>query len=206
MGVRTEANGSALTPSRSTTSDGSDVAVLMMPGYRGSGPAHWQTLWEQSRPDIERVLQVSWHRPRLGDWAVTLERAVSARRRVVLVAHSLACALVAQWARCGSVGRVASALLVAPADVDRSGRSPELASFAPMPLELLPFPTWVVASSNDPYVSRDRASAFAFAWGARFIDAGRIGHINVDSGHGDWPEGAQLLEELLAATQVGRCA
>lgn len=172
------------------------ATVLVLPGLNGSGPDHWQSRWERRHPELRRVEQASWDRPRLGDWASTLEEAVSSHRRVILVAHSLGCALVAHWARCGSTGRVASALLVAPADVERPGASPEIRSFAPMPVAPLPFPAWVVASADDPYASLARARHFAEAWGARFLDVGRAGHLNVDSGHGHWPEGEALLEQL----------
>ena len=34
-------------------------------------------------------------------------------------------------------------------------------------------------------------------WGARFIDAGPGGHLNGESGLGDWPEGRKLLTDFL---------
>lgn len=178
-----------------TTSD-SRPTVLILPGWRGSGPGHWQTEWQRARPELRRVEQASWSEPVLGDWAEELEKAVrAAPSPVLIVAHSLACALVAHWARAGSVARVAGALLVAPADVD----DPSLGtprSFSPMPLERLPFPTWVVGSRNDPYASFERAGQLALAWGGQLLDAGRAGHVNVDSGHGPWPRGATLLAAL----------
>ena len=172
------------------------LAVLVLPGLNGSGPGHWQSIWERRHREFQRVEQASWSEPRLGDWAATLERAVrAAPAPVILVAHSLACALVAHWARVGATERVAAALLVAPADVDALERV-EIRSFAPMPLERLPFPSWVVASENDPFVTLDRSRSFARAWGAPFLEAGRCGHVNVASGYGPWPEGEALLAEL----------
>jgi hypothetical protein len=60
----------------------------------------------------------------------------------------------------------------------------------------LPFPSAVVASSDDPFVSIKRAHAFASAWGAAMIEIGARGHINVDAGFGPWPEGRAMLERL----------
>jgi hypothetical protein len=37
-------------------------------------------------------------------------------------------------------------------------------------------------------------------WGASVIDAGPRGHLNGDSGLGDWPEGLTLLHRLAAQT------
>jgi predicted alpha/beta hydrolase family esterase len=94
--------------------------------------------------------------------------------------------------------RVRAALLVATADVDSPAHTPpETRDFAPKPRARLPFPATVIASRNDPYVTLERARAFAAAWGADFVDAGAIGHINAASGLGDWPEGRRWLRALV---------
>ena len=66
-----------------------------------------------------------------------------------------------------------------------------------MTTQALPFPSVLFASQNDPYCSFARASEMAAAWGARCIDYGMAGHINADSGLGDWPEGHAHLMQLL---------
>lgn len=65
-----------------------------------------------------------------------------------------------------------------------------------MPLNRLPFPSIVVASSDDPYVTLERAEEFARAWGSEFVNIGPGGHLNSASGLGDWPVGFALLERL----------
>ena len=65
-----------------------------------------------------------------------------------------------------------------------------------MPQQRLSFPSIVVASETDPYVSIDRAEEFSRSWGSRFVNLGPAGHINVASGHGPWDQGLLLLEEL----------
>lgn len=173
--------------------------VLVLPGYGNSGPDHWQTLWE-SRHGYERVEQRDWDRPDLADWLEGLERAVTREPgQVVIVAHSLGCAAVAHFAARPAASRVKAALLVAPADVDSELHTPDdVRGFAPLPVAPLPFRTIVVASRTDPYMRFVRAAALAEQWGARLVDVGRQGHLNADSGIGDWPEGHALLEELLA--------
>jgi predicted alpha/beta hydrolase family esterase len=66
-----------------------------------------------------------------------------------------------------------------------------------MPLALLPFRTIVVASTNDEYVTPERARFFAERWGARIEFIGPAGHINSASGLGRWPAGVALLRELM---------
>ena len=63
-----------------------------------------------------------------------------------------------------------------------------------MPLNRLPFPSIVVASSNDPHVTLDRAHQFAAAWGSRFVNIGVAGHISDTVG--PWPEGLGLLDQM----------
>jgi hypothetical protein len=95
---------------------------------------------------------------------------------------------------------VAGALLVAPADVDRVDVASELATFAPVPKQPLPFPSIVVASTDDPWVTIERAHSLAVEWGSHFVDYGPHGHINAASGLGYWPEGLDLLSRVLEAS------
>lgn len=180
----------------------SSVTVLVLPGYGDSGPDHWQTLWER-RFGYVRVAQDDWERPQRAAWVATLDAAVGrAPGKVALVAHSLGCALVAHWAERGASDRVVGALLVAPPDVEEVRHLiPEVESFAPVPLKRLPFPAIVVTSATDPYVEPTRARAFASGWGARLVELGDAGHVNAESGLGEWTAGHQLLEELIDGQQ-----
>ena len=174
--------------------------VLLVPGLWNSGPENWQSYWERERSDCVRVVQSDWETPRREDWVLTLETAVAAAPRpVVLAAHSLGCALVAHWAGSprASVGNVRGALLVAPSDVEAPSYPRGPSGFDPMPQRPLPFAALVVASSDDPYVTLERARQFAQAWGARLFEAGPLGHINADSKLGGWPQGQELVDGLL---------
>ena len=173
--------------------------VLVLPGYGDSGPDHWQSHWERADPTFRRVVQDDWLLPKLDDWLARLEECVAAcATPPVLAAHSLACSLVAHWA--GRPGaRAAGALLVAPADVDSPVHTPdEVRSFSPIPLAPLPFPSIVVASTDDPFVTLARATALAHAWGSRLVTLESAAHINADAGFGPWPDGRRLLAELTA--------
>jgi predicted alpha/beta hydrolase family esterase len=116
---------------------------------------------------------------------------------VVLVAHSLGCILTAAWAEVSrSTGRVQGALLVAPGDPERDELRGLLPSWAPIVRQRLPFSSTLVGSRNDPYCTFEKAQSLANSWGSRFVDHGERGHINAESGLGDWPEGRALLQEL----------
>lgn len=174
--------------------------VLILPGWLGSGPDHWQMRWVQQHGDTV-VEQHDWQQPLRGDWQARLDEVVvdtpGGDKSIVLVAHSLGCILIAAWAAVSRhTGRIRGALLVAPGDVERADLPPVLQRWAPIPRQRLPFASVLVGSRNDPYCSADKAQALASAWGSRWVDLGEAGHINADSGLGDWPEGRRWLLDL----------
>jgi len=170
--------------------------ALILPGIGGSDSDHWQSRWEAQNPSFTRVLQSDWQHPVCKRWMDTLENAVlTAGSDPILIAHSMGCLLVAHWAG-NTRTRIKGAMLVAPPDPDAPGFPDQAVGFSPLPRLSFPFPSIVVASSNDPYGSVEFASAAAAAWGSRFFNIGPAGHINSDSGLGDWPEGFALLRQL----------
>jgi predicted alpha/beta hydrolase family esterase len=171
--------------------------VLTLAGLWNSGPQHWQTHWERKHPEFQRVPHRDWNNPQCHEWVAELDAAIAEGEGApILVAHSLGCMLVANWARSGSPLKVAGAFLVAPSDVDAPSYPVEAAGFAPMPMEKLPFPSVMVVSSNDEYVTLERARDMAAAWGSKLVEIGDAGHINGASGYGEWPEGEKLLLEF----------
>jgi predicted alpha/beta hydrolase family esterase len=173
----------------------SSVAPLIVPGWRDSGPGHWQTLWGLRLPGARRVVQQDWLHPSRQDWVAAIaDQVLRSPAPVVIVAHSLGCIATVHLPR-EAARRVRAALLVAPADPERRAL---LHDFAPVPYERLPYRSIVVASSNDPYCPARLAGAYARAWGSEFLRLADAGHINVESGHGEWPLGFALLQSLIA--------
>ncbi|MBN8220995.1 MAG: alpha/beta hydrolase [Spirochaetes bacterium] len=177
------------------------MKLVIIPGLGDSGPEHWQTLWEKKFTGSIRVRQRDWDFPDLQSWIAALQTVVEAEHsNLILVGHSLGVALVAHWAAKHNATHVRGALLVSPSDVDSPAHTPEVVrGFAPMPLQKLPFKSIVVASSNDTFVSTERARFFANQWKSEFIDLGPQGHINAASGLGLWEEGQKILARLIPA-------
>lgn len=174
--------------------------ILILPGWQNSGPTHWQSRWEALHGD-ERVEQADWQRPLRGDWMARLDAVLRddpQARPAVLVAHSLGCHLVAAWAAHSKlVARVQAALLVAPPDPEQADFPIDLHSWRVPLRQRMPFRATLVASSDDSYCALERAGGLASDWGASLVLAGARGHLNGESGLGDWPEGRALLEALL---------
>jgi len=180
--------------------------VLILPGWLGSGPEHWQSHWERTHPAYRRVQQRDWERPDRAQWVAALDRAVAeVDGPVVLAAHSLGCITTVHWAAHPRWAHehVRGALLVAAADIERTDFVAPATGFGPIPLVLLPFPSILVASSDDPYCAPARAEYFAACWGSRFVTLGPAGHINAEAGFGPWPEGEALLAALCGTQRVG---
>lgn len=181
--------------------------VLILPGWQNSGPGHWQSRWERAH-GYTRVEQHDWMRPLRGDWSARLEDVLlSCDEPAVLVAHSLGCMLTAAWSsHSRNTQRVKAALLVAPPDVERDDVRQMLPGWAPVPLQKLPFPAVVFCSRDDPFCAPVRARRFAAAWGAEIVEAGPRGHLNADSGLGDWPEAHEILQQLMARAPAQQAA
>jgi uncharacterized protein len=180
----------------------SEVDILIVPGWSSSGPDHWQSRWEKNLKTARRIEQDDWIRPSCPAWVSRIvEAAAQSVRPVVLVGHSLGVVAIAHAAvRLTKLPALPlGAFLVAPADVENAAGwpvtqgetfdDPARAGFAPIPMLKLPFPSALVASSNDPYCSLARAHALGTAWGSLVIESGDVGHINTASGHGPWPDG-----------------
>jgi uncharacterized protein len=186
----------------------SETDILIIPGYEGAGPVHWQTRMAGKLSTARIVDQPDWLHASLDVAVAEVVRAVrDSSRPVVFVAHSLGNILVAQAVpslrRASLIERVKGAYFVA---VPTGHALAELAAvdpaFAAIPRDPLPFPSVLVASSNDPFSTLEDAADISAAWGSKLIEAGEQGHINTASGHGPWPEGMMSFAGFLSRLPV----
>ena len=177
--------------------------ILIVPGYGDSGPEHWQGVWLKHFPNAIKVIQKEWIKVDREAWVRTLDTAIqSAKQPVILIGHSLGCSTIIDWANSKeskkSIHKIKGALLVAPPDPDsKAFRALKLKGFDTIPLHKLPFPTILVASANDPFLSIEKARYFADCLGSEFINIGEWGHMGEDSKLGEWKEGKNLIDKLL---------
>src|SRR5262249_15210018 len=156
---------------------------------------HWQTYFQNSAHNFYRIEQREWEAPACEEWITTIDKKVLEfdLSTVVLVGHSLGCSTIAHWAT-KYKRQIKGALLVAPSDLEAPHYTFPTVGFSPIPLDKINFKTIVVASTNDIWVSLERAKMFADSWGSEFINIGNAGHINVSSGHTNWDEGMNILK------------
>lgn len=157
--------------------------VLIVPGLRNSGPAHWQS-WLQDRcAGAVRVEQADWQHPDLPRWSerITATLAAHPQQRWVAVAHSFGCLALAHHLLHQPDSAVQAALLVAPAEPGKFGVAAQL------PQSPLDIPATLVLSETDPWMTAASALRWAQRWSATPVNLGDAGHVNTDSGYGPWP-------------------
>ena len=173
--------------------------IIYLAGINNSEPLHWQRLWYRLLGG-HWLEQTDWDHPRAVNWVACLQetlRAVSGPK--ILLGHSLGSHLVAEWARTHRNSNLRGAFLVAPPDVEGMNFPREASGFTP-PLDLkLPFPSFIVASRNDPYSTVDYSRRLADGWKSDFVDVGEKGHINLKSGLGFWEEGFKLFRAFCSS-------
>jgi uncharacterized protein len=172
-------------------------AFLILHGYLGSGPDHWQSRLAGSlRARGERVSYPQLpdpEQPQPAAWRSALAAELQAQHgELTVIAHSLACIL---WLHHCAVAvtagaRPARVLLVAPPSL--AGAPPALAPFFPVPLErgrvaAAAAETRLVCAPDDPYCPEDAAIVYGepLALEVDVLPGG--GHLNVESGYGRWP-------------------
>ena len=182
--------------------------ILIVPGLYGSELQHWQTWIERKLTNTRRVEQADWDNPIFHLWADNVLKALEQQPcKSWIIAHSFGC-LISIYAAMKCPEKVAGAMLVAMANPARFntqgfvGNSAYLSAAgnisSQLPKHALPFPSVVIASTNDPWMSFSQAEQWADSWESRFINVGAAGHINVASGHGAWSQGLAIFNELRA--------
>jgi hypothetical protein len=173
------------------------VPTLVIPGWHGSGEGHWQTwLEEQLRTagrETRRPAFADLERPELPDWLAALRSTVAdlSPDAFDVVAHSLGAILwLHHSVATGDSPRPARVLLVAPPSPTMPIE--ECAEFFPPPLDVdtvrhAADGTVLVAGDDDPYLPEGIAAAYGLPLKIATTIVPNGGHLNVESGYGEWP-------------------
>jgi len=183
--------------------------ILIIPGLRDYVGGHWQTLLARELEACGRSVHTV---PPMGREDLSCARRVKAIDRAldaldeppIVVAHSGGVIMFVHWAQKHD-RPIRGALLATPPDFEQP--MPEgyptidalrAGGWLPVPRKLLPFPSIVAASRNDPLGRSERVSELAQSWGSRFDNIGAVGHLNPASGFGYWEQAPAYINELVA--------
>ena len=172
------------------------IHTVIVPGVGGSEPAHWQSWLQRQLMSCSRVQQQDWNNPILENWISEFVNTVAPiQDPIQIVAHSFGClttvAALAQHPELNQ--KIKNLILVAPANPARFGeagfardsQSDYSAYFHQLKITV---PTTLLVSENDPWLNFEDAQCLAQAWKLNPINLGQVGHINVASGFGPFPE------------------
>ncbi|ENU40422.1 RBBP9/YdeN family alpha/beta hydrolase [Acinetobacter johnsonii] len=172
------------------------IHTVIVPGVGGSEHDHWQSWLQRQLKSCSRVQQQDWNKPVLHEWIEQFIKTVQAiQEPIQIVAHSFGClttvAALAQYPELNQ--NIKNLVLVAPANPARFGdagfardsQNDYQQYFHQLKLQV---PTQMIISENDPWLNFQDALQLAKAWKIRPKNLGQVGHINVASGFGPFPE------------------
>ena len=172
------------------------IHTVIVPGVGGSEHDHWQSWLQRQLKSCSRVQQQDWNKPVLHEWVEQFVKTVQAiQEPIQIVAHSFGClTTVAALAQHPELNQnIKNLVLVAPANPARFGdagfaresQNDYQQYFHQLKLQV---PTQMIISENDPWLNFQDALQLAKAWKIRPKNLGQVGHINVASGFGPFPE------------------
>ncbi|MDM1250968.1 alpha/beta hydrolase [Acinetobacter johnsonii] len=172
------------------------IHTVIVPGVGGSEHDHWQSWLQRQLKSCSRVQQQDWNKPVLHEWIEQFFKTVqSIQEPIQIVAHSFGClTTVAALAQHPELNQnIKNLVLVAPANPARFGdagfardsQNDYQQYFHQLKLQV---PSQMIISENDPWLNFQDALQLAKAWKIRPKNLGQVGHINVASGFGPFPE------------------
>ncbi len=171
--------------------------VLLLHGWGGSDFPHWQS-WLAGKIAKEygcvNFLKFSnFDTPKLDVWMQELLVVLEDFQPDIVICHSLANTLWFHLCNTKKIPEIENLYLVAPPSL--TCKVKELHEFFPLnaPNKLYAKNTLLITSDNDPYMSIDKAQTLQQSLHVRMEVLQNAGHINTDSGYGEWK---WMLEEL----------
>ena len=165
--------------------------TLLLHGWGGSDHPHWQAwLAGEIAKDYGIVafpLLDNPHFPTKDRWMKQVKTLLSEFKPDVVICHSLGCTLWFHLCLEEEIDPVKRLLLVAPPRLDLELDT--IKSFFPVvvPEFLFAEEALLVTSDDDPYMSAEEASALQEILDVEMKVLESAGHINADSGYGEWP-------------------
>lgn len=165
-------------------------SIVLVPGLRNSDDYHWQSFWARRFAGWRRISQRNWVQPDIENWVSAIRRELAVcPHPVILIGHSfgaLASRLVVQ----NNPENIAGIVMVAPAEPSYFQLEEKITTTKSKT------PGIVFGSHNDPLMPFGRAIYWASHWQYDIIDLGDAGHINSESGYGEWEYGLERIFEF----------
>jgi predicted alpha/beta hydrolase family esterase len=171
--------------------------TLLLHGWGGSDYPHWQS-WLAGKlaneyGTISFPLLDNPHYPSRNRWLKQAKKSLEDFKPETVVCHSLGCTLWF-WLAQENLETVEHLILVAPPSIETDIGT--INTFFPLtlPETLYAKKIDLVASDSDPYIQIDEAKKMSEKYNANLITLKNAGHVNSDSGFGEWPQMLNLVK------------
>ncbi len=174
--------------------------VLLLHGWGGSDAPHWQSwLASEIAKDYGTINFLKFSNfdfPNKDTWKEELSKELLEFKPDIVICHSLANTLWFHLCNDESISDVKKLFLVAPPSLNCDVE--EIKSFFPVniPINLHAKEVLLVSSTNDPYMSLQEAKSLQKSLGIEMVVLKDAGHINSDSGYGEWPWILERIKQL----------
>ena len=173
--------------------------VLLVHGWGGSDFPHWQS-WlageiAKEYGTVQFLHFTDIDAPKIDLWSAELLEALESFKPDIVICHSLANTLWFHLSNTTTLSEIKKLYLVAPPSMQC--KVPELEEFFPVqiPTQLYAKEALLVSSTNDPYMSMNEAKVLQNELGIEMKVLENAGHINAESGYGEWPWILESLKE-----------
>lgn len=172
--------------------------ILFLHGWGGSDFPHWQSwLAGELAKDYGKVSFLKFSNfdlPNKDDWKNELIKELDDFKPDTVICHSLANTVWFHLCNEENIPNVKKLFLVAPPSLN--SKIDDIDSFFPVaiPKNLNADEALLVCSTNDPYMSLDEAKSLQKELDIEMHIVENAGHINADSGFGEWPWMLQKLQ------------
>ncbi len=166
------------------------MRVLILHGWGGSDYPHWQAILSAkiacSYGTVSFPLIQHPHFPHLNRWKREILNHIESFKPNIVVCHSLANSVWFHLLLDNKAPYLDKLYIVAPPSMNT--KHDMLSSFFPIkvPKSLNAKEAIVVVSDNDPWIDLTEADYLAKSWGVPLKILKEAGHINIESGYGQW--------------------
>lgn len=171
--------------------------VLILHGWGGSDAPHWQAELAaniaKNYGTVSFPLLDNCHFPSKNRWVKQVKEIVDTFKPDTVVCHSLANTLWFWLCQEDGVDTVERLFMVSPPSLSTEEKTIKTFFPCPMPSQLYAKKVQMIVSDNDPWVKMEEAKEIAAHYNISLTTLHNAGHINDESGFGQW----ELIENLV---------
>ena len=175
--------------------------TLILHGWGGSDNPHWQSwLAGEIAKDYGEVyfpLLDNPHFPTKKRWMAQVKEILASFKPDVVICHSMANILWFHLCEESEMEVIERLLLVSPPRMDLELNTIKSFFPAPYPKKLFAKEVMLVTSTDDPYLSQEEATAMRIGLSVPMKVIENGGHLNTDSGYGEWPWALEWVKKPL---------